>query len=230
MLGIVAGSGWGRGSMRNVIFVALLALCAFVGTATAGTTNIGYDSRGRISCVKLPNGTRISYFYDSSDNRTSTTVDTNTCVSKSAGAIPPSIPQALPPPPPPPPANIPQPISLSPNLLSYQINSRGVQTTSVASLGTSSDGATLSIVAAATSGTAGQCGTVTYTASQLTYTATLISPETRRVYCYVSFQLRHPNGATTGATITYYIIGEVDPGGSGGGGLHCPSGGCPNEN
>ena len=219
--------------LRFFCLAAVLAACALAPAASAGTANIGYDTRGRVVCVKMPNGMLISYAYDNSDNRTSvsTASSSTSCVSHTAGASPPTIPTALPPPPPPPPTTLPPPLALSPTMLSYQINSRGTQVMPVASLGTASDGAALTITSAAMSGPANLCGSVTVTGSQLTYNATLVIPQTQRVYCYVDYQLSHPTGATTGSRVTFYVIGEADPGTGGGGGPPgCPPRGCPNEN
>ena len=216
--------------MKRILIATLLAASALAPSAPAQSTTAGYDSLGRLKCVKYPSGRVTTYSYDDAGNRTSvTTASSGTCTSTTPPANAPVAPQA--PPPPPPPA-----ITLTANSPTNTISSRGVSTFQASALGYSSDSATLTLHAAVTGGSAAACGSVSKTTTSFTYTAPLVSPQNATLQCWVDYTLKHPNAQTKTGRATYNINGEPtpppeeDPGDPPPVEPECPPLGCPDPN
>lgn len=188
--------------MRTQVIIALVALGALAAAETAmgqSTATAGYDAQGRLQCVRRQasqTGT-TTYDYDLAGNRTAVaTTSPGSCPSE-AGA-PPTPPQfqgAI---------NLTNP--------SDTVYSQAVDVTAVSALGSSSTPGTLSLVGAMTHGTTGSCGTVSFTATQVTYNAPVVTGSP--AVCRVSYALRHSaNGAQQTGQITYTITAQQGGGG-----------------
>jgi YD repeat-containing protein len=190
-----------------------LLICAFVGVGALALPGVasaqsvaGYDRYGRLKCVKYPSGKVTKYDYDNAGNRTAvTTTSTGTCVSDAGGTTAPTVPSGS--------------VTLTALNPSSTTTSATTVNQAVALLGTASDSATLSIISATASGSAGSCGTSSYSASVLTFIApSVTSPNT--LSCTVAYTLKHPNGQQTTGQSSFTINGSSGGGSGGGGGTN----------
>ena len=53
----------------TIALLAMIVSMACAGTAAAGTTSYTYDALGRVVTAVYPNGTTVTYQYDSAGNR-----------------------------------------------------------------------------------------------------------------------------------------------------------------
>lgn len=194
--------------VRSILALVFLVAVCIAGAAAAQAT-MGYDAHGRLICVYHPTATpKITrYAYDAAGNRTSRTVVAaagQTCGSQPVGPAP-----SL-------------PIQLTSSNLSESIASDSARTWAMTALGSSSDSATLSLISASTSGSAGACGAVTVSATALNYSAPTLNPAGATLSCYVDYVFQHPNNQQKSGRITLTITGVNPPGGGGGGGGEDP--------